>query len=159
MADAATTPAVGQTIEYRELGRYLPHRFPFIMIDRITAWAPDAWIRGVKNLAPHEPLLPGADGAVARGLLVEAVGQLCIALVNLSAGRARPREILLGAIADLVFHERVRTGSRVELEARLENAIDDALVFSGTATLSGRPVLTLGSMIVTARRDLAAPRG
>jgi acyl-[acyl carrier protein]--UDP-N-acetylglucosamine O-acyltransferase len=62
-----------------EIMRYLPHRYPFLMIDRVTSIEPGKVIRGIKNVSVNEPYFPGhfPEYAVMPAVLViEALAQL-----------------------------------------------------------------------------------
>lgn len=79
-----TLPFGYETIKY-----YLPHRYPFMLIDKVTACSPDNWITGLKNVSineeffnghfPNKPIMPGV-------LMVEAMAQLSGILGFVSAG-------------------------------------------------------------------------
>lgn len=79
-----TLPFGYDTIKY-----YLPHRYPFMLIDRVTACSPDNWITGLKNVSINEELFNGhfPDKPVMPGvLMVEAMAQLSGILGFISAG-------------------------------------------------------------------------
>ena len=42
-----------------EIMRYLPHRHPFLLVDRVTSIEPGKAIRGIKNVSVNEPYFPG----------------------------------------------------------------------------------------------------
>ena len=75
------------TIE--EIKEYLPHRFPFLLIDRITAFEKDVRITAVKNVTVNEPFFPGhfPHYHVMPGvLIVEAMAQAAAVLSLKSLG-------------------------------------------------------------------------
>ena len=75
------------TIE--EIKEYLPHRFPFLLIDRIVAFEKDVRITAVKNVTVNEPFFPGhfPHFHVMPGvLIVEAMAQAAAVLSLKSAG-------------------------------------------------------------------------
>jgi 3-hydroxyacyl-[acyl-carrier-protein] dehydratase len=39
--------------------RYLPHRYPLLLVDRVTSLEPNRSIRGIKNVTMNEPYFPG----------------------------------------------------------------------------------------------------
>ena len=42
-------------INIMTLREYLPHRYPFLLLDRITACRPNDWIAAIKNISVNEP--------------------------------------------------------------------------------------------------------
>ena len=76
------------TIE--EIREYLPHRYPFLLLDRIVEWEKDKRIVALKNVTANEPFFQGhfPHYAVMPGVLViEAMAQACAMLGLLSLGR------------------------------------------------------------------------
>ena len=82
-------------IEVREIQEILPHRFPFLLIDRVTAAEPGKSLTAIKNVTfneqffqghfPESPVMPGV-------LIVEAMAQACGVLAVLSQGSTKRRE-------------------------------------------------------------------
>ena len=72
-------------LDYSAIERILPHRYPFLLVDRITAFEPDKRIVGVKNVTMSDRLLssPGPDGrpALPPTVLTEAVAQVGAILI------------------------------------------------------------------------------
>lgn len=72
-----------------QIKEYLPHRFPFLMLDRIVEWEKDKRLVALKNVTANEPHFPGhfPHYAVMPGvLIVEAMAQACAMLGLLSLG-------------------------------------------------------------------------
>lgn len=64
--------------------RVLPHRYPFLLVDRVTDFTPGVEIHGIKNFTVNEAMLLGhspASPVVPSGILLEAVTQLGAILV------------------------------------------------------------------------------
>ena len=120
------------------LSAVLPQRFPFMMLDQITAWETGAWARGVKCVAAHEPLLtdPGAR-FWPEPYVIESLGQLAIALFNLDAGDGAAPTVLLGSVAGVTYHKRIPLGARLDLEVRIERFFGDSFVCSGRCDIDG----------------------
>jgi len=75
------------TIE--EIKEYLPHRFPFLLIDRVVAFEKDVRLTAIKNVTVNEPFFPGhfPHYAVMPGvLIVEAMAQAAAVLSLKSLG-------------------------------------------------------------------------
>ena len=91
-ADLAMLAERGVTLPlcYDQIKHYLPHRYPFMLIDRVTACRPDKWITGYKNISINEELFNGhfPDNPIMPGvLMVEAMAQLSGILGFISAGQ------------------------------------------------------------------------
>ena len=79
-------------IEAREIQELLPHRFPFLLLDRVTAAEPGKSLNAFKNVSfneqffqghfPESPVMPGV-------LIVEAMAQACGVLAVLSQGNTK----------------------------------------------------------------------
>jgi len=77
------------TMTIEEIKEYLPHRFPFLLIDRIVAFEKDVRITAIKNVTVNEPFFPGhfPHFHVMPGvLIVEAMAQAAAVLSLKSAG-------------------------------------------------------------------------
>ena len=78
-----------ETMTIEEIKEYLPHRYPFLLIDRITAFEKDKRIVALKNVSANEPYFPGhfPHFAVMPGvLIVEAMAQAAAVLSLRSLG-------------------------------------------------------------------------
>lgn len=76
------------TIE--QIKEYLPHRYPFLLLDRIVEWEKDRRLVALKNVTANEPFFQGhfPHYAVMPGvLIVEAMAQACAMLGLLSLGQ------------------------------------------------------------------------
>ncbi|MDQ7018129.1 MAG: 3-hydroxyacyl-ACP dehydratase FabZ [Robiginitomaculum sp.] len=68
----------GQSISLEEVCHYLPHRFPFLMIDRAEEFIEGQSITGIKAVSANEPFFPGhfpGNPVMPGVLLIEAMGQ------------------------------------------------------------------------------------
>jgi 3-hydroxyacyl-[acyl-carrier-protein] dehydratase len=73
-----------------EIKEYLPHRYPFLLLDRIVEWEKDRRILALKNVSANEPFFPGhfPHYAVMPGvLIIEAMAQASAMLGLLSMGQ------------------------------------------------------------------------
>jgi 3-hydroxyacyl-[acyl-carrier-protein] dehydratase len=61
-----------ELIEINEIMRHLPHRYPFLLIDRILEWESGTYLKGIKNVTINEPFFqghfPGRPGHRGPGL-------------------------------------------------------------------------------------------
>jgi 3-hydroxyacyl-[acyl-carrier-protein] dehydratase len=107
-----------------EIMRYLPHRYPMLLIDRVTSFIPGTSIRGIKNVTMNEPFFQGhfPGFPVMPGvLIIEALAQLASILAWRTAGRMPGDRTLLSSagIDGARFRRRVLPGDRLMLESDL----------------------------------------
>ena len=96
-----TTPAL--PIEAKDIQKLIPHRYPFMLIDRITAFESGKALTAIKNVSMNEPQFTGhfPDFPVMPGvLIIEAMAQACGALAILTEGGRNPDEIYFFAGID-----------------------------------------------------------
>ncbi len=66
------------TVDLKTIFKALPHRYPFLLIDRVLDWEQDTWLTGLKNVTYNEPFFQGhfPDHPVMPGVLIlEAMAQ------------------------------------------------------------------------------------
>src|SRR5919108_3782103 len=97
MTDLNSAPR--RTIGFTELKeKYLPHRYPLILIDRVTHYVPGELIEGVKCVTGNAPEIVGhfPDRAILPGTaILQAFAQLAIVFLKVSTGDLRDDEITL----------------------------------------------------------------
>jgi 3-hydroxyacyl-[acyl-carrier-protein] dehydratase len=81
---AQTSPENPKALFESSLLKLLPHRYPFLLVDRVTAFTPGVEIQGIKSFTANEAMVMGHSPMfplVPTGLLLEAVTQLGAVLV------------------------------------------------------------------------------
>jgi 3-hydroxyacyl-[acyl-carrier-protein] dehydratase len=129
-------------LEQPDILKILPHRYPFLFVDRIVAFEPDRRIVGIKVVSHNEPTLTrGATGAPAlpTAVLTETVAQVGAILVLLKPEN-RDRLVFFMGIDRVRFRAPVYAGDVVEIEALVEVLRDRVGLFRGTARVNGRVV-------------------
>jgi 3-hydroxyacyl-[acyl-carrier-protein] dehydratase len=113
--------SVDETIESYEIQRLLrllPHRYPFLMVDRIIEARGDEFGIGIKNVTVNEPQFQGhfPERPVMPGvLLIEGMAQTAGALCVASQGeKAKPSVVYLMTVDKAKFRKPVVPGDRVE---------------------------------------------
>ncbi len=144
-------------LRYDGLKHYLPHRYPFMLLDRVTAVSPDNWITGYKNITINEELFNGhfPDNPIMPGvLMVEAMAQLSGVLGFISAGQTSEDGYLyLFAGVDKVrFKKLVSTGDTLVLRAKTLMSKREIYKFSCTAHVDGQ--LACSAEIMIARQKV-----
>ena len=120
------------------LREYLPHRYPFMLLDRVTACQPNEWITGLKNISINEPFFNGhfPEEPIMPGVLMnEAMAQVAGVLGFISKN-VKPRDgyIYLFAGVDKVrFKRQVIPGDQLMLRAQKTMERHSIYKFSCTA--------------------------
>ena len=135
--DSLTLP-----LDYSAIERILPHRYPFLLVDRITEFEPDRRIVGIKNVSLNERMLAHApDGPVLPPtILTEAVAQVGAILI-LSKPENREKLIFFRAIERVRYRRPVKPGDAVEIEAIVERLRSRMGVLRGYGRVDGRVVI------------------
>ena len=108
-------------LDYSAIERILPHRYPFLLVDRITEFEVDKRIVGIKNVSLNERYLShGADGSLVLPptILTEAVAQVG-AIMILAKPENRQRLIKLRGIERVRYRRPVRPGDVVGIAHRI----------------------------------------
>ncbi len=140
-----------------EIRQFLPHRYPFLLVDRVTQIEPGKLIVGYKNVTaneeffnghfPEKPIMPGV-------LIVEAMAQMAGILGFYTTGK-RPADgyIYLFCGADNVrFKRQVVPGDRLVIEADAGASKRNIYKFSCRASVDGE--LAASADIVVAEQKV-----
>jgi 3-hydroxyacyl-[acyl-carrier-protein] dehydratase len=102
-----------------DLQRLLPHRYPFLLVDRVTEFVPGERIAAVKNFSAGDEICQGAPaGLVPASILVEAVTQLGAILV-LERPDMQGKVAMILQIPSARMLNRVRPGEELRIEAQV----------------------------------------
>ena len=122
----------------------LPHRYPFLLVDRITDFEPNKRIVGLKNVTINEPFFQGhfPGHPVMPGVLViEALAQAGGLLTQLSHQSAATDKLFyLVKIDNAKFSRMVVPGDRLELNVELKRTIRNMALYQGIARVDGEQV-------------------
>jgi 3-hydroxyacyl-[acyl-carrier-protein] dehydratase len=141
-ADPLTLP-----LDYSAIERILPHRYPFLLVDRITELETDKRIVGIKNVSLNERYpwhQPGQRPALPPTILTEAVAQVGAILI-LSKPENLEKLIFFMGIERVRYRHAVHPGDVVEIEARVKRLRSRMGQLDGFARVSGR-VIVSGTM-------------
>ena len=123
--------------------RILPHRHPFLLVDKITEFEPDRRIVGVKNVSLNEPYLSRpATGrpSLPPTVLTEAVAQVGAILI-LAKPENKDQLIFFRGMERVRFRGSVHPGDVVIVEARVKRLRSRMGVLEGRATVNGKVVV------------------
>jgi 3-hydroxyacyl-[acyl-carrier-protein] dehydratase len=135
----------------------LPHRYPFLLVDRIEELEPER-IVGVKNVTANEPFFVGhfPDFPVMPGvLIVEAMAQVAGVLVLKEMPDRRNKLVLLASVDGAKFRKPVRPGDQLRIEMKVSKRKATIVKMFGAATVAGEVVAEAEVMCVLAERTPA----
>ena len=131
-------------LDHAAIEQILPHRYPFLLVDRIVELEPDRRIVGIKNVSISERFLaPGVDGqppALPPTILTEAIAQVGAILI-LSKAENRNRIPMFMGIEYVRYRGVVRPGDVVVIEALVKRLRSRMGVLQGVARVNGDVVV------------------
>jgi len=126
-------------LDHAAIARILPHRYPFLLVDRITEFEEDKRIVGIKNVSHSERFLwPAPDGRLVMPptILTEAVAQVGAILI-LAKPENRERLPLFAGIQKVRYRKPVYAGDVVEIEATVIRLRNRMGLLRGVARVNG----------------------
>ncbi|MBI4476749.1 MAG: 3-hydroxyacyl-ACP dehydratase FabZ [Acidobacteria bacterium] len=130
-------------LDYTVIERILPHRFPFLLVDRIIEFEPDKRIVGIKNVSLNERYLahrPGKRPVLPPTILTEAVAQVGAILI-LSKPENREKLIFFAGIERVRYRRQVHPGDVVTIEATVRRLRSRMGMLRGVARVDGKIVV------------------
>lgn len=144
--------------DVHEILRYLPHRYPFLLVDRVLDYAPGEWLTAIKNITINEPFFPGhfPHRPVMPGVLIlEAMAQATglLAFKSRPGGAPDPNVLYyLVGIDRARFKQPVEPGDQLVIDVRMLRIKRRIGVFSCEAKVDGK--VAASAEIMCAERDI-----
>lgn len=136
-----TEPTTLESLDILQIMRRLPHRYPFLLVDRIIDIRGDASCIGIKNVTINEPQFQGhfPEQPVFPGvLLIEAMAQIAGAIGIKAHGNAEPpRSVYFVTIDQAKFRKPVVPGDRIEFHMAKKAQKRNIRWYSGRALVDG----------------------
>ena len=126
-------------LDINEISRILPHRYPFLLVDRIVELEADRVV-GIKNVTANEPFFQGhfPDFPVMPGvLIIEAMAQAAGVLVLKSIPDRDNKLVLLVAVENARFRRPVVPGDSLRMEMKVIKRKASVAKMAGVATVDG----------------------
>jgi 3-hydroxyacyl-[acyl-carrier-protein] dehydratase len=148
-------------LDVEGIQRLLPHRPPFLLVDRVVAFEKDTSLTALKAVTMNEPFFPGhfPGHPVMPGVLIlEALAQACALLACLSM----PPEEVAGKVTYLMgidgarFRKPVVPGDRVELKVVVTKRKGPVWKMTGQALVDGQVTSEAEFMAMIADKDAGA---
>jgi 3-hydroxyacyl-[acyl-carrier-protein] dehydratase len=144
-ASTATTPP--ETVEAYDIARIMqaiPHRFPFLLVDRVVEVVPNVSAIGIKNVSinehffqghfPQHPVLPGV-------LIIESMAQTAAVLVVETLGpTAQGKLVYFMTVDNAKFRKPVVPGDQMRVHVRKDRQRGNIWKFSAEAKVDGKVV-------------------
>lgn len=144
---------MGTVYDIRKIMELLPHRYPFILVDRIVEMVPDERIIGLKNVTINEPFFQGhfpGTPIMPGVLIVEAMAQVGAILVNTSRSEGKRKELIYFMGIDKArFRKPVIPGDQLILEIIAMKRRANLFKMAGKATVDGTLVAEAEVMAMT----------
>ncbi len=131
-------------LNIQEIQKIIPHRYPFLLVDRITDFEPGVWAKGIKCVSANEmqfmghfpeyPVMPGV-------LMIEALAQTG-AVAILSMEEHKGKIAFFGGIKNARFRRQVIPGDVMELSVRIIKQKGPVGIGEGTVSVNGEVAVT-----------------
>lgn len=130
------------TFDIYEVMKHLPHRYPFLLVDRVLDFVPDKSLVAIKNVTINEPFFQGhfPSFPVMPGVMViESMAQACAILAFKTLGRMPGDDgiYLFVGIDKARFKRPVIAGDQLRLDVRLTRKMQGIWRFEATASVDG----------------------
>ena len=109
------------SLGYEEILEMLPHRYPFLLVDRITECVPAQYSKGYKNVTFNEPFFQGhfPNNPIMPGVLqIEALAQTAAPILML-VDQYKGKLALFAGVESARFKNIVRPGDKLEMETEM----------------------------------------
>lgn len=111
-------------IDIHQIRKILPHRYPFLLVDRVEDYEKDKWLRAIKNVTinepcfqghfPHRPVFPGV-------LILETIAQSAAIMASLSLGKEAGEDTvyLFAGVDKARFKIPVEPGDQMVIDVQM----------------------------------------
>ena len=130
------------TIDFAEVMRRIPHRYPFLLVDRAEDYVPHASITGIKNVTHNEPFFQGhfpGNPVMPGVLIVEALAQTGAVLMSKSLDAdVKTKTIFFMSVDGARFRKPVRPGDQLRMSVVVLKHRGGLFKFRGEAFTDGK---------------------
>lgn len=130
-----------EKVDINEIMSIIPHRYPFLLIDRVTEIELNKSIVGIKNVTANEPQFTGhfPTRPVMPGvLIIEAMAQLSAVLVAKSMESTEDKEVFFMSIDESKFRKVVEPGDTLKMYAEIIQNRGPVWKFKARAEVEGK---------------------
>lgn len=152
-AEAKVQIPVGDALDIRQILNYLPHRYPFVMVDRVLKLEAES-IVAIKNVTINEPFFQGhfPGMPVMPGVLqVEAMAQVAgLIMLNKLKDESTPKIVFFMSADKVKFRKAVTPGDTLEIRAKLTKVRGKIACAECECFVAGEPVSSADLMFTIA---------
>ena len=140
-------------MDIHQILEHLPHRYPFVLVDRVLELEPGKNIKAVKNVSINEPFFPGhfPHHPVMPGvLIVEALAQAA-AILSFKTGNFMPSDdsvYYFAGIDKARFKKPVSPGDQLILEVSIDRILKGIWKYNCSASVDGKLVAEADIMCI-----------
>ena len=141
------------SMDIHEILDHLPHRYPFILVDRVISMELGKEITAIKNVTINEPYFPGHflyHPVMPGVLIVEALAQAA-ALLSFKTMDTKPTEdsvYYFAGIDSARFKKPVNPGDQIILHVKIDRVLKGIWRYIGTATVDNEIVAEANMMCI-----------
>ncbi len=144
-------------MDIHEILAVLPHRHPFLLIDRVLELDPGKSVVAIKNISINDPFFQGhfPGRPVMPGVLIlESLAQACgiLAITILANYSPKTSVIYLAGVDNVRFKQVVEPGDQMQLNVELVRHKADIIKFTGSAYVNAK--LACAANLTCARSDI-----
>jgi len=141
-----------------EIRRFLPHRYPFLLVDRVLECTPGESLTAIKNVSVNEPFFQGhfpAQALMPGVLIIEALAQATGLLGFRTMSEEPSNDVLymLVGVDNVRLKRQVVPGDQLLMKVRVERRSRVVWKFSCVATVDGQLVTTADLLCAAKSRD------
>jgi len=133
------------SMDIHEILNHLPHRYPFVLVDRVISYEVGKEITAIKNVTINEPFFPGHfpyHPVMPGVLIIEAMAQAA-AIVSFKTMDSKPSDdsvYYFAGIDKARFKKPVSPGDQLVLNVKIDRILRGIWKYSGTASVDGTVV-------------------
>ena len=149
----AKTGATDGVMDIRDIQRLVPHRYPFLLIDRVIQRVPEQRVVALKNVTVNEPFFQGhfpGQPVMPGVLIIEAIAQTALVLISDESGEKIP---LFMGIDKARFRRQVVPGDQLRIEVELVQRRRNVCKAHGLVTVEGEKAAEADILATIVDRD------
>lgn len=130
-------------IDINEISKILPHRYPFLLVDRVLEFQPGKMITGLKNVTINEPYFVGhfPDMPIMPGvLIIEAMAQVSAILVAKTMSSTHNNMMYLSGVEEAKFRKAVVPGDSLIITSVIKQSRSQMWKFTVQAKVADKLV-------------------